>query len=193
MPLRDFIGFMPNRQGLLGSVDRRPDVLTDPMFPDGPRFVQELNVSRAIHLAHEVNAPGRNRQTTLGDANAHVAGQTLNDLTATHLGGGRPVETGRLVSRVIPAQEERDLAPDMRQIRKRFARPEALVPQAVKRLELIIALGFVNGNEKRLDATQQTQAYDLPDHTPMRVPTTKCRSEERRVGKECRSRWSPYH
>ena len=21
----------------------------------------------------------------------------------------------------------------------------------------------------------------------------KCRSEERRVGKECRSRWSPYH
>src|SRR3712207_9554491 len=22
---------------------------------------------------------------------------------------------------------------------------------------------------------------------------TKCRSEERRVGKECRSRWSPYH
>ena len=23
--------------------------------------------------------------------------------------------------------------------------------------------------------------------------TTVCRSEERRVGKECRSRWSPYH
>src|SRR5258708_27846983 len=23
--------------------------------------------------------------------------------------------------------------------------------------------------------------------------TTSCRSEERRVGKECRSRWSPYH
>ena len=25
------------------------------------------------------------------------------------------------------------------------------------------------------------------------VPKTKPRSEERRVGKECRSRWSPYH
>ena len=24
-------------------------------------------------------------------------------------------------------------------------------------------------------------------------PTTSSRSEERRVGKECRSRWSPYH
>ena len=25
------------------------------------------------------------------------------------------------------------------------------------------------------------------------LPTTEYRSEERRVGKECRSRWSPYH
>ena len=25
------------------------------------------------------------------------------------------------------------------------------------------------------------------------VPRRLCRSEERRVGKECRSRWSPYH
>ena len=26
-----------------------------------------------------------------------------------------------------------------------------------------------------------------------RVPPARARSEERRVGKECRSRWSPYH
>ena len=26
-----------------------------------------------------------------------------------------------------------------------------------------------------------------------RLSTLNCRSEERRVGKECRSRWSPYH
>ena len=25
------------------------------------------------------------------------------------------------------------------------------------------------------------------------LPFVGCRSEERRVGKECRSRWSPYH
>src|SRR2546425_8788634 len=29
--------------------------------------------------------------------------------------------------------------------------------------------------------------------TPLRDRTEKDRSEERRVGKECRSRWSPYH
>src|SRR2546429_9285017 len=28
---------------------------------------------------------------------------------------------------------------------------------------------------------------------PAPWPRTKARSEERRVGKECRSRWSPYH
>src|SRR3712207_8335903 len=28
---------------------------------------------------------------------------------------------------------------------------------------------------------------------PRRLSTNACRSEERRVGKECRSRWSPYH
>ena len=37
-----------------------------------------------------------------------------------------------------------------------------------------------------------------PQHTIQATPTAKgiwidVRSEERRVGKECRSRWSPYH
>ena len=29
--------------------------------------------------------------------------------------------------------------------------------------------------------------------TPILTPMNADRSEERRVGKECRSRWSPYH
>src|SRR3989454_9823565 len=32
-----------------------------------------------------------------------------------------------------------------------------------------------------------------PDHVARREPAVPQRSEERRVGKECRSRWSPYH
>ena len=36
--------------------------------------------------------------------------------------------------------------------------------------------------------TLQTEAYKLYSITPK-----NSRSEERRVGKECRSRWSPYH
>src|SRR3712207_8084244 len=36
-------------------------------------------------------------------------------------------------------------------------------------------------------AIYDTMQYVRPD------VSTVCRSEERRVGKECRSRWSPYH
>ena len=32
-----------------------------------------------------------------------------------------------------------------------------------------------------------------PKHPELFQPWNKDRSEERRVGKECRSRWSPYH
>src|SRR2546421_11421312 len=32
-----------------------------------------------------------------------------------------------------------------------------------------------------------------PDHGEQALEITGARSEERRVGKECRSRWSPYH
>ena len=35
--------------------------------------------------------------------------------------------------------------------------------------------------------------YGLLDPNECRKSTMLCRSEERRVGKECRSRWSPYH
>src|SRR5574344_3140938 len=35
--------------------------------------------------------------------------------------------------------------------------------------------------------------YDCYDNMSMDDSATLCRSEERRVGKECRSRWSPYH
>ena len=35
--------------------------------------------------------------------------------------------------------------------------------------------------------------YALLDSLHFSVPVVLKRSEERRVGKECRSRWSPYH
>ena len=38
-----------------------------------------------------------------------------------------------------------------------------------------------------------TVAAKLGDKDPDMNPRLRTRSEERRVGKECRSRWSPYH
>ena len=60
------------------------------------------------------------------------------------------------------------------------------------------AIGFIGSSRPRMVAVQaagcapMVRAYDLGvEHAePWENPP---RSEERRVGKECRSRWSPYH
>ena len=48
----------------------------------------------------------------------------------------------------------------------------------------------------RTDLALETQEKMQEDHVDLkgvRFLEEKVRSEERRVGKECRSRWSPYH
>ena len=53
--------------------------------------------------------------------------------------------------------------------------------------------------ELRLDIVTLGLVYSIDitedDSVKVRMTLTSpgCRSEERRVGKECRSRWSPYH
>ena len=47
---------------------------------------------------------------------------------------------------------------------------------------------------KNLQTGQEyEEKYDKLILSPGAMPTMTTRSEERRVGKECRSRWSPYH
>ena len=55
----------------------------------------------------------------------------------------------------------------------------------VRALEIALSLidlfnNGLNEDEERLSITHLLESYGI-------------RSEERRVGKECRSRWSPYH
>ena len=38
-----------------------------------------------------------------------------------------------------------------------------------------------------------SRLWSIPGATALFLPSLLFRSEERRVGKECRSRWSPYH
>ena len=40
---------------------------------------------------------------------------------------------------------------------------------------------------------KEKHAADVPCQLPSSTITLGSKSEERRVGKECRSRWSPYH
>src|SRR2546430_6528272 len=45
----------------------------------------------------------------------------------------------------------------------------------------------------RVTARVKAKATAAPNARARRLMPTTSRSEERRVGKECRSRWSPYH
>ena len=71
------------------------------------------------------------------------------------------------------------------------------------------AVGYIKGSYPKAPARKEKWVYyyDRPPyapassssrrsrepHPPPRVGSRAERSEERRVGKECRSRWSPYH
>jgi len=50
----------------------------------------------------------------------------------------------------------------------------------------------INGKDHQLRIDPRTTLLDCIRET-VALTGTKKRSEERRVGKECRSRWSPYH
>src|SRR5260370_18117184 len=48
--------------------------------------------------------------------------------------------------------------------------------------------------DKLIDAAVSAEPVKAPSSVKIAVTATRdMRSEERRVGKECRSRWSPYH
>ena len=49
-------------------------------------------------------------------------------------------------------------------------------------------------DSERIMTKLRSDGYDMsPDYAGADVVLVNTRSEERRVGKECRSRWSPYH
>src|SRR5215468_1532412 len=52
---------------------------------------------------------------------------------------------------------------------------------------------FVTRRNAEIDATHRALRARQRSKSPWRVFAFRRRSEERRVGKECRSRWSPYH
>src|SRR2546427_13109984 len=64
-------------------------------------------------------------------------------------------------------------------------RPGSLVNAEVRADGVPISLSFLGGRDTVVQMTPERDSY--------RVSEERARSEERRVGKECRSRWSPYH
>src|SRR2546426_9361780 len=70
-------------------------------------------------------------------------------------------------------------------------RPQAVALRALKEIEFDRATGKLSDtdyDQLKAKYTQEALAAMREERAPYAV-----RSEERRVGKECRSRWSPYH
>ena len=58
----------------------------------------------------------------------------------------------------------------------------------------VISEGLMNYSHSKLAYTLTSRLVEIsPKLIDCGVVYRKLRSEERRVGKECRSRWSPYH
>ena len=66
---------------------------------------------------------------------------------------------------------------------------------------LLVYVAKKRSKQLRLEAQIETHKTSMKVLLPLKMQACErfvlflelCRSEERRVGKECRSRWSPYH
>ena len=68
------------------------------------------------------------------------------------------------------------------------------VEQLIKSHQLEVVREYVgHGIGQQLHEEPSVPNYKMDSKGPVLRPGMVIRSEERRVGKECRSRWSPYH
>ena len=90
-----------------------------------------------------------------------------------------------------------DLVESERSVSDDFA--NALLPDAMRALtvhrdetNLFQGLSFIEKDPRRSLHFEEVPLPEVGPHEVL-VAVMDDRSEERRVGKECRSRWSPYH
>ena len=65
-----------------------------------------------------------------------------------------------------------------------------LTPEIVKKL---IRINEYKGEQRLFIEAHKDELNELVEIAKVQSTEASNRSEERRVGKECRSRWSPYH
>ena len=68
-------------------------------------------------------------------------------------------------------------------------------PKVSNRKEIIKIRSEINEKEMKetIAKINKTKSWSFEKINKIDKPLARLRSEERRVGKECRSRWSPYH
>src|SRR2546422_11352666 len=94
---------------------------------------------------------------------------------------GKKHSRGELLSKLARLQSDSDR-------RKFLSRHTTLV-----RAEVVKKLSELVVEKIRVDTREALQLADAALSIARKLRRKENRSEERRVGKECRSRWSPYH
>ena len=102
---------------------------------------------------------------------------------------------GRTVEKILLTHAHDDHIRSAKEAAERFKAPVYLNPEDRVLWEMVYPSWdfdepLHDGQKISVGATE-LQVLATPGHSPGLRDTT--RSEERRVGKECRSRWSPYH
>ena len=81
----------------------------------------------------------------------------------------------------------------MREIR-RILKEETAIPENIDKAMEDVLSGILNSpDEKTTGALSKKTDGERTKNSGNKKKIIRIRSEERRVGKECRSRWSPYH
>src|SRR5919197_2112336 len=169
-PIGVLIRLVPEAYLLSRGVDGGGDVFAPPSLTDQPGLVEESDCALGIDFAHDVNPPGTQRQAPLGNQLRQRRGQCWWMKSTPHLRYRLALQRRRTILVPVPAQEERQLAAHFGATAELVARPEACYPETVKRLDLVIALGFVNRRKEWLDLAVQTATYYLTEHTLMSWP-----------------------
>lgn len=102
LPGRIGVGLAPEAQLLLGGVDGEAHVFAGPARVHPPAFVQDGDVAVGFDLAHEVDEPGRDRQTRRGKQGQVIGVQGADGRPLAHLGGRGAAQRRRAVACVIP-------------------------------------------------------------------------------------------
>ncbi len=161
---------------LFGRVDRGTHILAYPLRANQPSLVEKFDMTRGVDLAHEVEASSGEWQTPgleVRDQSTQLGSQFRDPEAIAHLCGRFALQTRRSVMVMIPPRKDRYLGTNVRQIGEDLAGPERLTPQSMKRLDLMVAFGFVNGSEERFHAAKQAQSHYPTDDAPVGMAVAK--------------------
>ena len=179
----------------LAAYANRPDVLVLALprggVPVAYEVARALKAPLDVFIVRKLGVPGHNEFAMGAVASGGV--RVLNNETV------RALRIPEYLIDKVTAQEQQELAR-----REHLYRGNRPAPDVRGRTVILVDDGLATGSTMlaAIKALQQQQPARIVVAVPTAAPETceelkaevdDVRSEERRVGKECRSRWSPYH